>query len=57
MTIQSFPFSSSRLSLFKKEKKKKKKISFGPTVITVSIRDSDRNVQKLPEHPFAYLEM
>lgn len=56
MTIQSFPFSSSRLSLFKKEKKKKK-ISFGPTVITVSIRDSDRNVQKLPEHPFAYLEM
>lgn len=40
MTIQSFPFSSSRPFLFKK--KKPEKISFGPSVITGYIRDSDK---------------
>lgn len=43
MTIQSFPFSSSRPFLFKKKKQNKtEKISFGPSVITGYIRDSDK---------------
>lgn len=56
MTIQSFPFSSSRPFLFKK-KTKTKKISFDPSVITHYIRDSDKNFRKLPQHPWKSVDL